>query len=148
MGKVSYYPLIRILTISVVIVFVIDRLGEIYGLMSYIESYFTAYQLNVSSAADISKSIKTFSPNINLMLGMLTIPFYYISVEPFLMALFVISAVACKSTLGAFLKDFAARSTSFLSSPYGMAVGATLIAIFIISVGQTEKLLRLFAPRF
>jgi hypothetical protein len=27
-----------------------------------------------------------------------------------------------------------------------MAVGATLIAIFIISVGQTEKLLRLFAP--
>jgi hypothetical protein len=80
------------------------------------------------------------------MLGILTIPFYYISVEPFLMTLFVISAVACKSTLGAFLKDFAARSTSFLSSPYGMAVGATLIAIFIISVGQTEKLLRLFVP--
>ena len=141
-GKSGYYPLIRILTITAILLFVIDRLGEIYGLMPYIESYFTAYQLNVSSATKFISNVAPetmFTLDINWMLGMLSIPFYYTSVEPFLMTLFVISAVACKSTLGAFLKDFAARSTSFLSSPYGMAVGATLIAIFIISVGQTEK---------
>ena len=141
MGKVSYYPLIRILTVTVILILVVDRLGADYGLMSYIESYFTAYQLNVSSAKAISN---VFSRNH--ILSFLTIPFYYFSVEPLLVMLIVISAVASKSTWTTFARDFSGRSTSLLSSPYGMTVGATLIAILIISVSPTEKLLRLFAP--
>jgi hypothetical protein len=151
-GKVSYYPLIRILVITTILVIVIDRLGANYGLMSYIESYFTAYQLNVSSAVQINNSVsEDTSSHLGFLiryniLSFLTIPFYYISVEPLMVVLFVISAIACKSTLGAFVRDFAGRSTALLSSPSGMAVGATLIVILIISVGPTEKLLRLFVP--
>ena len=148
-GKVSYYPWIRILIITVAAVLVIDRLGAIYGSMSYIESYVAAYKLNVDSTTKIISHVvpeSMFSLDINRMLGMLSIPFYYISVEPLLVVLFFISVIAYKNSLSVFFKDFAARSNSFLSSPYGMAVGATLIATLIISVSPTEKLLRLFAP--
>jgi hypothetical protein len=117
--------------------------------MSYIESYLSVYQLNVSSAI---KTVSNVAPermmglDINRVIWILSIPFYYILVEPMLVVLFVISAVACKSMLGTFVRDFAGKLTSFLSSPYGMAVGVTLIAIFIISVSPAEKLLRLFVP--
>ena len=151
-GKASYYPLIRILTITAILVFVVDRLGATYGSMPYVESYFTAYELNVSSASQISASFAGhMTPALDFLiryqiLDRLSILLYYFSVEPLLLMLFVISAIACKSKLRSFVRDFSNNLVSLFSSPYGMAVGVTLMASLIISMGQTEKLLRLFVP--
>ena len=134
-GKAGCYPLITTATTIVITILLVDWIAEHSGGVSYLNAYHTAYGLNVSGSGQTSG-----------MIGLLTIPFYYLSTEPLLVTLFVVSSIACKSELITFLRHFRERLRHLLSKPYGMTVCVTLLAVFMIAVGPQSKQLRIFFP--